>query len=80
MTARKFRVMSPLATGVGSHLRFRGRWLVEAGFRPGERFTLTCPEPGKLVLQIDGPTDADKDFQAVFNRLDRAVKAAGGVQ
>jgi hypothetical protein len=67
---RHFTVMEPMATDRGAHLRFRGNWLVEAGFAPGDRFQLTNPEPGVLQLRRIAPA-SDTDFAVAIDRLNR---------
>jgi hypothetical protein len=49
---RGYKVMRPMMTGCGSHLRFRGKFLLRAGFTPGCRFDLICPRKGTLILTI----------------------------
>ena len=50
---RTFKVMEPNMTGHGAELRFRGNWLLHAGFNPGARFTLTNPQPGVIQLRVN---------------------------
>jgi hypothetical protein len=35
-----------------SGIRLKGRWLVRAGFRPGQRVTVTVSSPGSMHLRI----------------------------
>jgi hypothetical protein len=68
---RKFKVMELLGDSPGAHLRFRGQYLLEAGFHPGASFTMSNPSPGKLVLEVTAPL-TDKDFLialAPFNKI-----------
>lgn len=69
---RTFKVMEPLFHGTGAHLRFRGNWLREAGFHPGATFNLTNPEPGMLLLRVNGPAQLTaQDFKTVIERFER---------
>jgi hypothetical protein len=66
MKTRHFKVMEPLATHPGAQLRFRGQWLITAGFQPGQTVQVTNPEPGKLELQVLPVGTADATFQSAL--------------
>lgn len=75
MKVRTFKVMEPGFADRGAHIRFRGQWLVKAGFAPGALFHCENPAPGTLTLTIANPTGAAATFAdtlAAFNRLDPA--------
>lgn len=59
---RRFKVMAPLATQGGSHIRFRGQWLALAGFPVGAYFTVTNPSPGVLDLRVNGASPITPGF------------------
>jgi hypothetical protein len=72
MTPRNFKVMENLGDAKGSHLRFRGVYLVEAGFSPGASFTLSNIAPGKLLLEVTSPAPmTGKDFLAAVAPFER---------
>jgi hypothetical protein len=66
---RKFKIMEALATHRGAHVRFRGQWLVDAGFHVGARFTLTCPKAGTLILQVDQSNQTQQVLAKVMDQL-----------
>lgn len=37
--------------GIKPKIRLMGRWLEQAGFKPGERVTVTCLAPGHIELR-----------------------------
>lgn len=70
---RQFKVMAPLATQrAGAHVRFRGRWLCDAGFHPGMSFSVINPSPGVLELRVEGPAQlVGDDFARVLAGFQR---------
>lgn len=71
---RRFKVMAPLATQSGSHIRFRGQWLTLAGFTVGAEFTVTNPSPGVLELRINGAAPVPAGFTEIIAALTEAAK------
>lgn len=69
MKLRTFKVMEAGFADRGAHLRFRGQWLVKAGFPPGAVFHCTNPEPGVLQLSIVNSTGAAGTFAATLAAL-----------
>ena len=72
--------MSPMASGTrdGSELRFRGRWLAEAGFAVGSRVECKLVSPGVIELRAVGEPRPDLLYDAAMARLDRAAVATSG--
>jgi hypothetical protein len=74
MKTRTFKVMEPMATETGAHLRFRGQWLCEAGFHPGLTFTATPVSPGVLELRVAATSPAHTaDYIAACEQLNRVL-------
>jgi hypothetical protein len=74
MKTRRFKVMDAMATENGAHLRFRGRWLCEAGFHPGMSFTATPVSPGVLELRVAAPAPAPaEDYLRAVANLNRVL-------
>ena len=74
MKTRTFKVMEAMATEKGAHLRFRGQWLVEAGFHPGLVFTATPISPGLLELRVAAPVHThNAAYFAACEQLDRVL-------
>jgi hypothetical protein len=75
MKTRKFKVMDSMATHDGAHLRFRGRWVCEAGFHPGMSFTATPVSPGVLELRVAPPASPARtaDYLAACASLNRVL-------
>jgi len=72
MSPRTFQVMEPLGDSPGAHLRFRGRWILAAGFKPGDTFVLSNPSPGKLVLEVTSPAPmTGEDFLMAVAPFDK---------
>jgi hypothetical protein len=57
------------------YIRLRGRWLQQAGFRPGSRVTVTVTTHGQLVLtseDLQRPAlspELEADRQRIVSRL-----------
>src|ERR1035441_3644045 len=81
MKSRTFKVMEPMSTHAGAHLRFRGQWLREAGFHPGAAVILTSPSPGVIELRVAGPAQLRAlDFTDACAALDHANLNVDGQQ
>lgn len=74
MKVRTFKVMEPGFTDRGAHIRFRGNWLVDAGFAPGSIFTLTNPEPGVITLTV---SRQEEEARAAFSSALQRFTEAG---
>ena len=74
MKTRTFKVMEPLMTGAGAHLRFRGQWLVEAGFTPGMTVQASCLSPGVMELRVVSPNlQPSPEYLRAVADLNRAL-------
>ena len=62
MKARTLKIeVDPWVDPVKPKIRLHGRWLELAGFKPGHRVEVRCPEPGTLTLHfIDSPEEANQ--------------------
>jgi len=58
--ARKLTVSS---YDTHSKLLLAGVWLDRAGFQPGDKVTITNPEPGRLIIEVLPPIDATEEQQ-----------------
>jgi hypothetical protein len=69
MKTRHFKIMEPLFGEGGAHLRFRGQWLCEAGFNPGQQIAVDQPHHGVLLLRVLPPSAAETQRQAALNQF-----------
>lgn len=69
MKPKTFKVMEGLVSSRGSHVRFRGLWLVGCGFAPGVMFSVSCPQQGTIVLQVTVPPPPQTPIKSTINRL-----------
>lgn len=51
MRTLKIEEDGDLWKGIKPKIRLMGRWLEQAGFKPGERVTVTCLAPGHIELR-----------------------------
>jgi hypothetical protein len=74
MKTRTFKVMEAMATENGAHLRFRGQWLVEAGFHPGMTIDAICISPGVMELRVVSPNRIpSEDYTQACAALNRVL-------
>jgi hypothetical protein len=63
-----------MSTDRGAHLRFRGQWLVEAGFLPGATVEVNPISPGRMELRVVSPNRApDPQYLDAIAALTRVL-------